>query len=207
MREIKNINFAITTACNRNCSNCSYNTKAKKSVFYDWDYIVHAARFFKGYNVNLTGGEPTTHPDFKEIVPKLKDLFKCETLSIETNGFGFDIYYDLFEYFDYIHFSYYLFGEDNSGSLKALIRKCPELVLDSKIVVHPISEHIPRSRRGSGKVCDRGNSSTVAYMDGVIYPCCIGDGVDGATGVTLSDNWVEELLKISPACKNCFFSP
>ena len=52
-----------------------------------WDYIIESARYLKGIKmIKLTGGEPTMHPQFQEFVPKLKELFQCEILSIETNG-------------------------------------------------------------------------------------------------------------------------
>jgi len=204
MRKITNINFSITNACDRRCADCSYNSPNKPPNHVSWAYMVYSAQFFKGYNINITGGEPTVHPCFCEFVPNLRELFKCKILGIETNGYGFTRFPEVFRYFDYIHFSHYLFDEDNYGQLEYLLKKCPDL--EKHIIVHVMKKFISRNRIGGGKMCDIGTSKTIAYTDGVIYPCCIGDGFDGAVGVTLSKNWEKELLKIKIPCHKCFLS-
>jgi hypothetical protein len=138
--------------------------------------------------------------------PRFRDLFECETLGIETNGFGFKLFPEAFKHFDSIHFTHYLSNGDNSEDLKYLVRRFPELVLDGKLIIHRRAKYVSRERKGGGKMCDRGTSPTIAYMNGVVYPCCIGDGFNGAVGVTLSDNWLEELLKIKIPCHKCFLS-
>jgi hypothetical protein len=188
----------------------------KDKHFYDWAYILHAAELFHGIErIHLTGGEPSMHPHFNEWVPILKNIFHCKKLTIETNGFGLEKYGPTyFTGFDEIYFSHYKenFYPGFKDNLH-IINTFENYVADwwpcyDNIKVH-VGEitHMDRSARPGTKMCDRGTSETVAYVDGKIYPCCIGSGLD--TKIYLDNpgaDWREKILEIHPPCHDCFFA-
>ncbi len=68
---MSNIDINLTTSCNMRCAFCGSWGFGKAKTFVDLDVVdrtLHAARA-AGYSVaTLTGGEPTLHPRFAEIV-------------------------------------------------------------------------------------------------------------------------------------------
>lgn len=204
MREINNINFSITNICNINCKDCSYNSPNKSKTSLSLNDIEKYSKFFQGYKINITEGEPTCHPDFTKIVSKLRKLFKPKFLSIETNGYGFTKFPDYFVYFDIVHYSLYnkqYFGFSNEDALKYMQKHYPYVTIS----VHKINNHTLRTNKGQN-MCDKGISETVAFMDGKIYPCCIGNGFDGAIGIEPCNNWEDKIHEINIPCNNCFLA-
>lgn len=212
MREITCINFMITTECNRRCPDCCCNIPYKKErQHFDWDYIQESAKYMQNLDrIQLTGGEPTMHPDFLKIVPRLKDLFNCKNLTIETNGWGFHIFPEVFKFFDWIQVTHYtsktyLGCDDNTDDIKFLqnyLKNYPVEIKIAEVV------HIQRNGIKRGSICARGTSETVSYENGLIYPCCVGNGVTGAVGIPLDYHWKDmiEYGAVPLPCKNCWFS-
>ena len=79
----------ITTRCNRRCVDCCAGIGINRVLqHHSWSYFQRAAKHFYGIDrVNLTGGEPTAHPQFEEYVPGFKALFGCRLLTLSTNGY------------------------------------------------------------------------------------------------------------------------
>jgi MoaA/NifB/PqqE/SkfB family radical SAM enzyme len=213
MRKIKNINYSITNVCNRKCKDCSLNIPYRMSLKNERPYmsiknIKDSAKYLQGYSINITGGEPTIHPKFTEIVPKLRGIFKPSILSIETNGYGFSKFPEIFKYFDVVHFTHYIKGtyfsetEDNTKDLEFMQKNYPEV----NIVEHGLKFHISRDTPILGNMCDKGTSATVSYINGLMYPCCVAYGMNNAIGIKLSDTWSKDILDVIMPCKNCFFS-
>lgn len=211
IRNIENINFTFTTHCNMKCPDCCAGItdllKENKS-FYDWDYFVKAAKYLKGIKrITLTGGEASIHPNFEEWVPKMKDLFGCKELALWTNGTMLIKKKEVFKYFDIIHITNYTKdtfsgSPDNTKEIE-FIR---EYLKGEKTQVYSArTTHIPKTNRGTD-MCFRGYSDTVEYVDGFLYPCCVGSGLNTKNRITLSDNWREEILKVSPPCNECLFA-
>ena len=204
-RIISNVNFSITTACNRNCINCSYNIPNKKTKHLSEKEIRAAAEHFKDCTITITGGEPTVHPRFTKLAPIFKDIFGKQ-VSIETNGYGLTRFPELFGNFKTVHITNYTSGnyfkpeEDNSKDIDVFLRNYP----DVNVYVDKMTFHKPRNLKGN-RICSAGTSVTVSYMNGKVYPCCIGDGYDGAVGVEL-DGWRDKIRNIPLNCNKCFFS-
>ncbi len=210
MRNISCINYMLTTYCNRMCPDCCCNIPNKKDrIHFDWSYVVNSAEYFKGINrINISGGEPTIHPNFIEFIPKLKELFQCINFTIETNGYGFKKFPEIFKYFDVIQATRYTEKSYiNSWDNKEDIEFIKNYLQDSKtkLLIGEVI-HTPRKIRKNGIICIRGLSETASYENGILYPCCTGSGVEGANGITLTKNWREEILKVKLPCKNCWFS-
>ena len=82
----RRIYFQITRNCQLHCSYC-YLKAGKNGSHLDKDVIFNLISYFKKQGlmeVRLTGGEPTTHPDFKEIYTKFKE--HCIYVYVATNG-------------------------------------------------------------------------------------------------------------------------
>lgn len=209
MRIIENINYVITTDCNRMCPDCCCNIPNKQLYNISWEEILETSKFFKGINrINLTGGEPSLHPEFSNFVPKLKNIFECEFLTIETNGYGFKKFPETFKYFDWIQATSYdensykesYDNSDDINFIKSYLSNSKTKVVVGKVI------HSLRQGIGNGKICDRGLSETVSYEKGFLYPCCVSSGIENSKNIKLTNNWRKEILTVPLPCDRCWFS-
>lgn len=210
--EIKIVQITLTTFCNMRCPNCCCAMQVlhkKDKYFVDWDYMVNAAKYFYGVDtIDLTGGEPSIHPQLEEWLPKLKELFGCRMLTMDTNGTMFKKKPDMFRHLDKIYVTHYVPSTfegspdniDDINFLKEYYKDRPELLHVSGEMVH-----VDRSRRGT-KACFRAFSGTVHYAGGTLHPCCVGPGLDTKVSIPLTDNWREEIMRTSPPCHDCFLA-
>ena len=90
--ELKHLdNFFIELSrqsCNLKCKHCyiERNTFGQNKDFLDIKKIKNALKIVKDYNVKLiylTGGEPTIHPDFNQI---MRMCLKISSVCVLTNG-------------------------------------------------------------------------------------------------------------------------
>ena len=207
-REFTKVNLELTTACNLTCPDCSAGTNGsglRKVVHHPWEYFADAARWLQGIDsVVVIGGEPTAHPKFAEIVPKLRELFGCRELILWTNGFKVEKFRDLIKRtFDLVYASIYD-AESGHEWNKKPNRAAVDLIQPDAIAAAP---HVPFSRRGSGQICERGIHGPIAYADGKIYGCCVAMAVPGGIGIEPGPNWRAEVLATPLPCGTCCFSP
>jgi MoaA/NifB/PqqE/SkfB family radical SAM enzyme len=202
----ESINFAITDRCDRICPECCCNIPSLKS---HWDISVpeltQAAQQIKRIeHLILTGGEPSLHPNFLNIVPLLKGLFNCGSLEIETNGFLFKKNLSIFIAFDRISITNYTAPEFTPNKdLIEIALKSPEL--KGKVFVGNAMHHTPRTHRGLKK-CERAFIKTVSVYKNRMYPCCMGWGIEDPVSIPLTENWREEIIKVKLPCSRCFFA-
>lgn len=208
-REITSINYTLTTHCNMKCPDCCAGITAMKKhdrTFYDFDYILNSAKYFKGINrINLTGGEPSIHPKFGEWIPKFKELFECNVLSVWTNGTMFRKLPDVWQYFDEIHISNYTEDSfkgspNNTHDIEYIKALYPNKKINSTEVVHT-----PLSNRGT-KMCFRGYSDTIEFVDGFVYPCSSSSGLPTKVRLPLTKTWKENIVTLNPPCHECLFA-
>jgi len=211
MRTISSINLTLTTWCSMACPDCCCdipNKPRSEKNHVSWEYLETAAVHLRGIErINLTGGEPSLHPQFQDFVPRLKDLFGCRLLTIETNGYGFKRFPETYRSFDSIYCSHYTDKSfdgcpDNTDKI-AFIKDYfsgagPEFIVGE-------IDFVPRSRRGT-KPCHRAFGTAVAYANGRLYPCCVGPGLPVPHGIALTANWRSEILAASMPCNGCFFA-
>ena len=209
-RHINLVNLALTSRCNRRCPECSYGMHILHEAWdISWDELVFAARTLGNVGrINLTGGEPTMHPCFAEWSPKFKQLFAENQVSIETNGFGFKRFPEAFLHLDMIAPTLYRngpSGPSNEEDIRFLEKyrdeNKPELPIQS---YEPV--HVPRTLRREGRDCFRAGSGAIALFNNHLYPCCTGQGIEGAASIALTTNWREEIMRCTLACQNCFFA-
>jgi radical SAM family protein len=199
MREVTCIQMDITTHCDRRCPECCCGIGINRTLqHHPWEYFEHVAPFIYGIRqVNLFGGEPTMHPRFREFVPRFKELFGCEILSMATNGFLIDRYRDLMHHFDLIEATPY--DEKN-------VPRINYIQLNAKHTHTYSGYFVPRNHVGGGNPCHRASCYKVAYADGKFWPCVVGPGLDDATGFEPCFDWREKIEKWPMPCSTCFLS-
>ena len=207
-REITKVNFSITSRCNRACPDCSYGMQNEKmQVDLTLEQIKEYAQYFQELDtINITGGEPSFHKNFKDFSEQVRSIFSTHKLTIETNGYAFIKNPELFLSFDEVYVSNY----DNNtydgcqGNQKEI--KFMQEYLKGKKTEIILVQTLHLNKVGKGGICARGLSENVSFFKGLIYPCCTGQGVPGAIGLIPCSDWREKILKIPLPCKNCIFS-
>lgn len=200
MRRVNAIWLELTTLCNRRCPECCCGIHQREYVAHPVEYLEHLAGIVRGTVpwLHLTGGEPTAHPQFAEIVPRLKDLFGAKRLTMWTNGYRARENAAVLHHFDEIYATKY--GESNAAEIEWLMTNCR--------ASYGEPEHISREKRGSGKPCERGTSDPgAAYANGRFFPCCVGPGIPGAQSIEPTSDWAARVLDVPLPCADCWFSP
>lgn len=89
--ELKYLKIRLTNHCDCRCDMCTWIKESKKSLaLSEIKKIINDAEKLGVNMVNLTGGEPTVHPDFKDIIQYLRS--KQIEISLATNlSFNKDI--------------------------------------------------------------------------------------------------------------------
>ncbi|NVN91169.1 MAG: hypothetical protein HXX11_11275 [Desulfuromonadales bacterium] len=210
-KQINLVNFAITSRCNRCCPHCSYGMHILHDPWdITWDELILAATTLGDVcRINLTGGEPSVHPQFAEWAPKLKQVFAPNLVSIETNGFGFKLFPEAFMHFDMIAPTIYdesfPGGQSNRDDIEFMIT-----YRDQHKALLPIHcskpTHLPRTIRTNGSYCFRAASGAISFFNNRLFPCCTGHGIEEASSVNLSPFWREDIMKCPLACRNCMFA-
>jgi len=213
-QQIRCVTIDLTTHCDRRCPECCLGIGINRVLqHHPWEYFVNAAKFLHGiHRVNLTGGEPTSHPQFRNFVPRFKELFGCELLTMSTDCLGLKAHATVIAlHIDALDISLYdSRSDDYAVSLDWIhvfrgltgLPLMPVNIFDARLHLH-----ISRDRRGSGAMCFRGESDTVSYADGKLYGCCVAPGVDGAQGIELTADWRERIAEAPLPCRDCWFSP
>jgi hypothetical protein len=207
---IDNINLCVTTHCQLRCPQCCCAIPWSKAEHHPWEYFAKAAEFLQGVSrIHLTGGEPTMHPQFFDFATGFRDLFGCESLTVETNGWGLSRFPELFGWFDVVYISEYGLDHypgcpDNRGAIQEF-EEFWSGKPDAPDIYHQPILHVDRSRRGH-TVCLRGHTGTVSFWGGLLYPCCVAPGVDMARGIPLTRNWRKEIAGVKLPCGDCWFA-
>ena len=203
--DIHYVNLEITTFCDQRCPNCCSGIGINRVLqHHPWEYFKKAAKALHGiYGVNLTGGEPTFHPQFAEFLPKFKALFGCRQLTMNTNGWGVERYLDLIiEHLDCVDYSDYHKHPGATTAMQHLVTLGRANYFDAG---RDAEHFIPRTHRGSTP-CERAwwRSGRIGYGDGRIFGCCAAMGVDGAASIEPAPGWDKRMP--APPCGECLFA-
>jgi len=81
------LDISITTACNTACAYCwQQEKKGSLLTFENVASVIDAICFLKPPKLNLTGGEPTTWPDFEQLLAHAKKA-GINNILLCTNGY------------------------------------------------------------------------------------------------------------------------
>jgi hypothetical protein len=91
LRDTLSVLWAITKGCNYDCSYCPYSRDVPLGNFSSREEILRAARLLMrlgrpGYQITLSGGEPTYHPCLLDLVEFLSASPAPVTTRMYTNG-------------------------------------------------------------------------------------------------------------------------
>jgi len=195
----------ITTHCDQRCPNCCCGIGINRTLrHHTWEYFERAASVLYGVErIHLTGGEPTLHPHFAEYVPRFKELFGCQRLTLGTDAYGVERHREVIAaHIDEVHFSDY--------HIRPAVRPLLTQIVPSLSIYDGGlrgENHIPRSRRGAGGPCGRAHGDCVPYADGKLYGCCVAPGISGAVGLEPQPGWREAVQALPLPCGDCWFSP
>ena len=147
---------------------------------------------------------------FPEFAPKFREVFQCQELWLETNGYGFRRWPEACLHFDRIQVSHYgphVFAKSPSNDEDiAFIREFLREHGREHILVVGEVRHYPRKDQGEGNTCSRAWGGTVAYWDKLLYGCCTAQGMAGAVGIPLTRHWRTEIMEPDLPCRHCVFS-
>lgn len=195
-REIKALHLFLTSLCNMRCPDCCMNIPRIKGWHLDLEEVERAGRLLHGIeHLYVTGGEPTMHPRFAEIVPRLRGLFGCQKMSLATNGFKVREYKELLPLFDEVLISHY---EDNVEEAAFV----SEVHVDNR--APGPTRHLWHLRRATLPApCFRALRG-VAFAHGRLHPCCVAKGPDA--GIPLGEDWRSDILTTALPCADCCFA-
>ncbi|WP_086235084.1 radical SAM/SPASM domain-containing protein [Campylobacter devanensis] len=108
------IYLLLTEKCNLSCSMCIRGKQDGTNL--DLNFITNeiVLKNFLGHRVVITGGEPTMHPKFPEIVNKISNYAK--SVIITTNGTSHN-YFSKIITKDNLHFQVSIDGDENYHNL------------------------------------------------------------------------------------------
>lgn len=197
-------NVMVTTACDRACPNCCEGDvvlRAKGRVFSPESIAADIRALGPVGWVNLSGGEPTLHPEFERVVELARKARGNRPLSIITNGKNLVEKSAVMKLFDRVDMS--LFTAESNASeptdlsiVERFRQRQPEVRFNPFHVVHTKSS-------GSG-ACGR-EKYTISTMEGRVYGCCVANGIDRAESTDLSPGWEDRLLSVPLPCDRCVF--
>ena len=196
MREYDKATIVLTTRCSRKCPHCAFPWD------YTWDsdedHIAWLGQVLqKIKRVEITGGEPTEHPHFAELVPAIEKMAKsveAEELSIVTGR-----YHPLLTRFSTVFVSEY---DDNAADVQ-------KIKDENKNVFSGVPRHLPAdSSTHEGKRCHRAEIGVMAILKDRMYPCVTGPAYDKAPFLRLRKGvgWKAEIAKTPFYCAHCRFS-
>lgn len=95
--ELQRVEILITDKCNFNCPYCRGSDCGEEDAQYIYQIINRCAGCRGLKNIRFSGGEPTLHPDIKDIVRYAK-FMGVERIAISTNGSAdLELYKELIE--------------------------------------------------------------------------------------------------------------
>ncbi len=77
---------ALTNHCNRACPWCSTYSSPAGNAWINWEQLAASLPVEGAFDVQLEGGEPTVHPEFRDFVARLRADPRCGKLILCTNG-------------------------------------------------------------------------------------------------------------------------
>lgn len=192
------VNVMVTTACDRRCPSCCcrdvvHGQKARH--FTPEGIAADIIALGDVAFVTLTGGEPTTHPEFSAVAQAARKARGQLPLHLVTNGFCLVEKAAAMAAFDVVSLTVF------SDPLDPEIAKTFQTVCPPGVRVH--ARCVTHRHQALGaQPCGR-HYRSASVMDGLIYPCCVSCGIAGAEATSLTPGWEVRLLALRPPCGRC----
>lgn len=192
----------ITTYCDRKCRDCCAGSQIKYYITNEEiDNII--ANIGDVDTLLISGGEPTIHPNFREIVLKLSKI-PNNRYGLCTNGAKILKYIDLLDLFNDVNITYYdEKSYPNSWSNLSIYEELKEkykgntTINWSYITLESFSKF--------SEMCDLAHTKMASYFKGNVYGCCVGAGIKNELGIKFNSDWQKNLINCKLPCKDCVF--
>lgn len=229
------INLGITTLCSMKCPKCSIGMPAlmkekkayhlaKTDILDDLTVLTERSNLRR---IHITGGEPTLHPEFKQIVdivfggPDNSRRYEhfAEYVTIETNGWGYLKYREVFESFDKVFITHYLAdamykgSPDNTEIIETAQKDLGSKLIREPPVIHSTQHKTEITQLGKVRIpvietpCSKWSNPGLpcGYYNRMLYPCCVSFGIDPIYAVPVTPNWRDLIDMFPKGCNRCCY--
>lgn len=212
------LEVCITDECSLSCKFCCQATVENKYKSHmSIDDIELLSRYINSYEflaIKISGGEPTIHPKFEQIVSNMRKWFKVHHYTLVTNGHLLLKYSDILDNFDDIEISHYIgINDDIVNQIKKSSINVPIKFIEREdnISMHNVFSNPNLEKKNIFLRCRYPAWKKV--VKNRIYPCSniFGEAVRekinfDKVSVVIGETWRESLesLDIESYCKNCW---
>ena len=222
-RVINRLALPITRACNRNCPECAARNAAPprnpREPHVSVDELKWVGKTLGPIGkIEMTGGEPTLHPDFQEISEHIHEWFQCQDIMLLTNGYLFNAQdkLPLLLNFDRIYISWYTNNfvlkhgtESNTEAVNFIedyLKKNGKWVWIQRMDAHDRIGK-PPYKGVCPPHCQYDKGDSLGYNRGQLYGCCTAYGLPyRGKGILLTEDWRDHLTELELPCEQCFLS-
>ena len=212
MRGLEFLTLDFTHICNLNCSHCGKfsDTATWQMSDADLELFLTYAPLSPAKNLRITGGDPLTHPKFRDYITAILELID-KPLELATNGLWLPKYQDMIPLFLKVHITDY--GDKN----KWVIRRYGHLpqvnvISWSRYYSRDDDPHwLPSEARRLGYECCPLSQANI--VGARVYGCCLAEALTrhnhldpDLTSVPLDAHWLEtyQAKDMIAACQHCF---
>lgn len=209
------VSLEITHFCNKNCDLCSHRISGSNYQFLtetQYTLIVKNLQGFSISQIELTGGEPLTHPYFNRLVINLKKDFPSARLVLFTNGKKLlELSKEERERFSRIYIPWY--QGFNDLEIDRVVKEKNIFIKNRPMFSDPFID--PQlSAKAAIKVYKNCSMKFFRFVGTKIYSCCLAEGIErtydsGCVHVEVQPDFIRELKNIPTyrACMHCFYAP
>ena len=212
----KTLHLTITTRCNQRCPDCCNgmslpNAPKREMTIGQVAYAGKNLGHFK--IVAVSGGEPTLHSQFPEVVRAIKENFDTSALVLATNGARLmrEENLSVLPLFDRITIMQYdketfsrssnpNCGIDNTN----LIVEFEPVKPPGVQILHIKGGHIANNRDAAHPCVKL--LRTVSVFEDKIYPCCTAAALPSSGFVSISPDWRDKIRYVKIPCIDCPFA-
>lgn len=224
-RVVTKVAIPITKVCSRHCPECvvrdqlTWYNKSIKRPHMAMEELTEVGRLIGPIqHLEITGGEPSLHPQFEEITARLGELFQCDDIMLVTNGwlFGRDpSKLPLLMKYQRVWVSHYTeaFANRHGGTPNTADAKAVrDYLIENQhpfIKYQNVSGHKIHTPPYGGAPCDHYYHGMIGYYDGRLYGCCAAGGLpEGQRGasILLTEGWRARVTELETPCEYCPYS-
>jgi hypothetical protein len=212
MRGLEFLTLDMTHRCNLNCSHCGKfsDSGTWEMSDNDLDLFLQFAPLSPAKNLRITGGDPLTHPKFREYVTAILTLID-KPIELATNGLWLPKYQDMISLFKAVHITDY--GDKNrwATSFYGMLSNVNILHWSRYFDREGDPHWTPEQARelGYNRCC----LSQANVVGDRVFGCCVVEAIvrhnnldPDLVSVPLDAHWVEAYQEkdMIAACQHCF---